>query len=180
MENTNKIITSTFEVLVTTGCNLKCSYCFEKKERGKKINIDKLIEFLKENPYIKRFSLFGGEPLLALDVIEKVIDYIENSELDENQKNSLLDSARGIITNGTLIPKFIKRIKKNKLHLQISLDGCKESHDLNRVFPNGNKTFDLLMESIKLCNENDIQYSLHGVLSKNTVKYLIIFVNYFF
>jgi uncharacterized protein len=172
--NCNDIIfPPTIEILITTNCNLKCAYCFEKKERGKKIDVEKLFELFRAFPALKSFSLFGGEPLLAMDVIESVINYIENdTSINENTRSTQLNSVRGIITNGILVPKLIEKIKKNKLNLQLSFDGCRESHDINRVFPNGKETFDLLLETIKICKENDVSYSLHGVLTKNNLIYL--------
>jgi uncharacterized protein len=53
-------------------------------------------------------------------------------------------------TNGTLInEEIVKFIKEYKVFLSISLDGDKHTHDKNRIFINGNGTYDKLLKNIE-------------------------------
>lgn len=64
-------------VLPTEQCNFRCKYCYEEFQKGKMpFSIqERLIQYLKKNIY-KHTSLsvswFGGEPLIATDVIENL------------------------------------------------------------------------------------------------------------
>lgn len=62
-----------------------------------------------------------------------------------------------IATNGILYstPKVQKFIKKNKnlLSIGISIDGTKEKHDLQRVYPNGKGSYDDVVKNIRLWKE---------------------------
>ncbi len=82
----------------------------------------------------------GGEPLLQFELIKYIInkfrDYFKND--DEMLKFSMT-------TNGTLLTEEIsKYICDNILYLSISLDGTKKTHDTNRVFPNGDGTYEIV------------------------------------
>lgn len=67
----------TLTLLVTEQCNFRCLYCYESFERGKMTEntINGIIAYLKRNlPLYSGLVInwFGGEPLLALDIIEKL------------------------------------------------------------------------------------------------------------
>uniref|UniRef100_UPI003080A974 4Fe-4S cluster-binding domain-containing protein n=1 Tax=Parabacteroides sp. TaxID=1869337 RepID=UPI003080A974 len=86
---------------VTEKCNLKCKYCglserlYEKHDvrefrdlpfEKAKLMINYLLELWNDNyvedmnlPFI--VSFYGGEPLLNIPLIEKIIDYIEKSNI---------------------------------------------------------------------------------------------------
>lgn len=158
------------EVLASASCNMGCEYCFEGKSKipNKFITFQQMKNFI-DNGYNESFYIFGGEPLLNLDVIEETINYIESLDLAEDRKNKLLKSARSITTNGTLIKNNIERIKKLKLKFQISIDGPKHVNDMNRYYKNKKSAYDDVLEGIRLCNENNIEWDLHGVLSPNAL-----------
>lgn len=75
---------------VTSGCNLRCSYCYEHHkgaehmsiETGRKI-VDYLLElyeqgdsdFINRNTRAVVLDFIGGEPLLEASLIEKICDY---------------------------------------------------------------------------------------------------------
>lgn len=75
---------------VTSGCNLRCSYCYEHHkgaehmsiETGRKI-VDYLLDlyeqgdsdFINRNTRAVVLDFIGGEPLLEASLIEKICDY---------------------------------------------------------------------------------------------------------
>lgn len=132
---------------LTDNCNFRCKYCYVKKEPKRmstetiKDSIDQLIEIAKANS-LKRIDLklAGGEPLLALDLLEFIVDYVKQFDIEIKIF---------IITNGSLVtPKIVKFLKKNKVMVAISLDGLQKYHDKQRVFANGNGTFKSVMKGI--------------------------------
>ena len=134
-------------VHLTEKCNLNCTYCYENK-RNKDIsfeNIKNLIDY--EISRKQKYSIiiyYGGEPLLQKSMIKNTIDYI-------NSKNCKTDFYFGITTNGTLLDDdFIKYMKENKfINVAYSIDGMKETHDLNRKTIDGNGTFDIVQTNAK-------------------------------
>lgn len=170
----------TLEILITSECNLRCKYCFEDKENKNNLDVDKLIDILRWGTPQTSVYIFGGEPLANINGLEKLLNYFkEEDRLFGNDKEKLISSCRGITTNGTLIKKNRKFIKENNIDCQISIDGCEDSCN-SRVFPNGKPAFDKIKESIDFCNENKINYSMHGVFSKDNIEYFHESVKFFF
>ena len=65
----------------TTGCNFACPYCFEPKKNPKTMTReveDRIIEYVRSRTLAENISLtwYGGEPLLAFDIIERLYDRI--------------------------------------------------------------------------------------------------------
>lgn len=58
-------------------------------------------------------------------------------------------------TNGTVFNDEINEfLLKNKFTIQISVDGKKEIHDINRIYSNGNGSFEKMKENTKFLREN--------------------------
>jgi sulfatase maturation enzyme AslB (radical SAM superfamily) len=116
-----------------------------------------------------------------LDKLLEAIKIIEeNKSIPEKRKRIVLNKFRTIITNGILIPQMVDKLKENNFEVQISIDGCKEAIDTNRVFPTGKGTYDKIMEAIECCAENEIKWSVHGVIDKETLPYLFETTKWFF
>lgn len=170
------------EIIVTENCNLNCKYCFVKENKKVSFNKEFIDEFLK-NPVGLKFYPFGGEVLLESDLLFYFIDKIKASnDINPAYKNSLLKSLKYIITNGTVFTdELVKKIKnEGGFNFQISLDGPKHVHDKNRVDFSGKGSFDRIKEGIEKLNKNNIEWSVHGVLNKDTIQYLFDFVRFIF
>ncbi|MEO0181755.1 MAG: radical SAM protein [candidate division WOR-3 bacterium] len=135
----------------TLNCNFRCFYCYETHPQGvmsKEVQ-DKLVEFAKERlEGSKSFQVtwYGGEPLLAFDVIENLSErFIEYCD----EKG--IDYSAFIVTNGYLLtPDKAKRLADLRVSgAQITLDGPPEVHDKRRVLANGGPTFWRIMENLK-------------------------------
>lgn len=71
-----KVICNVLGMIITERCNLECKHCL-RGCRSRKIMSDDVIEATLSNfDYIETLSLCGGEITLALDVVEKIINYI--------------------------------------------------------------------------------------------------------
>ncbi len=168
------------DILFTGRCNLRCKYCFEHDKFDRDIDGEKLNEYLSHNPLSSAFP-FGGEPLLVLDRLINAVKIIEkNPNIPEKRKNETLRKFRHIITNGILLPSCVDKLKKGNFAVQISIDGVKEANDLNRVFPSGAGTYDHIIKAIECCVENNIEWSIHGVIDKRTLPYLFETTKWFF
>lgn len=158
-------------ILPTLACNFRCPYCYEEKNIGKMSDevIDSIVKFVKQHISRARglhLSWFGGEPLLCMDVIEKL-------------SNSLIKLARvyrkgyssNITTNGYLLD--IGTFKKllydfHVTHYQITLDGCAEFHNKTRPLANGAPTYDKILENLIAIKEN-IKSGLFTILIRTNL-----------
>lgn len=112
---------------LTDRCNLNCKYCYLHQE-GYVIRPDiddGLIELLPEivkRLGVTKINFFGGEPLLAIDKIKKVIEKLKDTGVKF-----------GISTNGIIDKEEIRDlIRTYKISVQRSIDGCPEACSLNR------------------------------------------------
>ena len=63
-------------MIVTERCNLECEHCL-RGCRSNKVMTDDVIEATLSNfEYIHTLAICGGEVTLALDIVEKIIDYV--------------------------------------------------------------------------------------------------------
>jgi len=178
---TNPVFAVPCPDFLTTGkCNKKCKYCFEPEKIPDDIDSKLVKEYLSHNPCTSGM-IFGGEPLMAIDKVCEILDAIRNNpSVTKKRRDATLKKCRNLITNGTLIHKYIDIIKKYDLGAQISVDGCKEAHNLNRVYADGSGSWDDCIEAIQLCIDNDIKWSVHGVVCKNTLPYIFESFKWFF
>ena len=106
----------------------------------------KSIDFLREHSVDStqvNIGFYGGEPLLRFSLIKQIVAYAR-------EKFDGKELAFTITTNGTLLnEEIISYFEKEDVQLMISLDGPKEIHDKNRVFPNGQGSFDTVMENLE-------------------------------
>lgn len=133
----------------TLNCNFACPYCYEKGHRFSEMNEETqkdLLNFLDNYKSIKRLGIswYGGEPLLALDLIESLTEKILKKFND-------IDYDSNIVTNGYYLSKenAIRLKNINVKNVQVTLDGSKEIHDKRRILLNGTGTFDVILKNIK-------------------------------
>lgn len=139
---------------ITQCCNLRCGYCafsgrYENRSHSPrkmsyetcKQAIDLALSRSQDSPFFV-FGFYGGEPLLELPLIKKCVRYIRQQAPER-------DITFTITTNGTLLtPDVYKYLTENNFSVLISLDGPKHIHDQYRKFPNGQGSYDIIMENI--------------------------------
>lgn len=134
----------------TEQCNFRCSYCYEDFEIGRMK--DDVIQGVKEliarnATKIKNLNLswFGGEPLLAKNIIEDISTHAIAC-CDEQGVNLTAN----MTTNGYLLDVAMmeKMIGLRVRDYQISLDGKDEGHDKTRKLANGGGTYEKIMRNL--------------------------------
>jgi radical SAM peptide maturase (CXXX-repeat target family) len=152
----------TVTIVVTDDCNLRCKYCYitHKKSDNKmdikvaKAFFDRLLT-TDEMRYAESLILefIGGEPMIEAKLIDEIVDYfkLRAFELDHdwywNYRVSICTN--GVNYSSDDVQKLIKK-NYNKMSVTITVDGTKEKHDLQRVFPDGSGSFDIINENINL------------------------------
>lgn len=146
---------------VTDSCNLKCEYCvysdiyegFDHRKGQKlpfkkaKLILDYLIKVWSENKrYVSYKDLFlgfyGGEPLLNIELIKKIIDYV-----DLNCKGIRRKIIYTMTTNALLLDTYMDYLVEKDVHLLISLDGAKTGNSYRRT-PNNKDSFEKVFTNV--------------------------------
>lgn len=137
----------------TANCQLGCHYCGQSHSKNKMTDlvVQKTLERIKHILISQKYeklniTWYGGEPLLALSLIESFYSDIFNFCIDNNIKYN-----SDIITNGLLLkPEYFEKLmKSNVSSIQVTIDGPKETHDKRRITKGGKGTFDVIMNNLK-------------------------------
>ena len=144
---------------VTSGCNLRCAYCYEHHKSTEHMSIEtgqKIIDYLlglyekNDSDFINRntravvLDFIGGEPLLEAPLIEKICDYWFAECW--RRKIPLAPFTRiSFATNGQLwfSPEAQSLFAKyhELMSVTVSIDGVQELHDMYRLDEAGKGSF---------------------------------------
>ena len=160
----NSLTNKKFQLILfpTEQCNFRCVYCYEDFEIGKMPNW--LVEatktlILNKIPTLEYLSLswFGGEPLLAKDILFDIAEY--SLSLAEQYGCKL---SGDLTTNGLLLDiKTLTRLVELKQNsFQISIDGDKESHDKTRLTRSGRGSFDKIWARLQDAANTDLGFAI--------------------
>ena len=147
----------------TMNCNFKCWYCYETHVKGSRMSQDIIartnmfITSTAESPSLKQFALawFGGEPLLYFeDIVLPIMQHFTETCTAKNIVGSI-----GFTTNGYLITeKMASTFAKYPVtHLQITLDGSEEDHDMIRYVSKSRGSYREIIQNIKLLLQHGIR-----------------------
>ncbi len=153
------------QIELTLRCNGKCPFCsihsLPSSVIGKDMTTDQIKDLIDQiaDLGVLALSFTGGEPTLRKDLP----DLIYHTGVVHNFMN-------GIASNGYLLPQLLKKNRLEGLdYALLSLDYPKaELHDKWR----GIKTFDNVIESIKLANRYDIKPIISTVVMKDNIHFL--------
>jgi uncharacterized protein len=156
-----------FLFLVAYDCNFRCPYCFENAISGngkgwsKKVftknAADKAYEAMLElesnrKLHANQITLYGGEPLLALN--KEVVNYIVD-------KGVSLGYTFMAITNGYDLEHFENLLRPGVIEkLQISIDGDREKHDNRRTHFQTGRSYDKIMANMSLALKQGVSISV--------------------
>ncbi|MDR0460724.1 MAG: TIGR04084 family radical SAM/SPASM domain-containing protein [Nitrososphaerota archaeon] len=143
-----------FHVILTTGCNLQCRYCFGESlddfdenfsddlevdyslPRSVTYDVGLLRDFCSKDPNCV-LTFYGGEPLMQLESLRQIMD-------------NVVPNAYMMQSNGLLLDKLEAKYV-NKFHtLLVSIDGEEALTDFYR----GQGVFRKVIENLKLIKSN--------------------------
>ncbi len=126
-----------YHIILTKECNLNCSYCGGGSDSEPK-------EILYSTRYLEKFlsgdkapviEFYGGEPLLRIEAMKKIMDAIPGRFV--------------IQTNGLLLDKIEPDYLKKFHSILVSIDGTREATDGNR----GKGVYDRIFRNIGLIRQ---------------------------
>lgn len=155
---------------ITEQCNLRCEYCsYSGKYFKERVHSNKFMSFEVATAAIdffmkisetkrKMINFYGGEPLLAFDLVKEIVNYCKNKYKGNNYQFSLS-------TNGTLINDKVARfLIRNEILCYISLDGPEDVHDKYRKNSKGKGSFCKIMENLALLKHLNKSYYKENVI----------------
>ena len=149
-------------ILPTEKCNFRCAYCYEDFAIGTmphavRKSIKRYLDSRFEELDWIYLSWFGGEPLLAVNVILEISRYVER------RKNANAKHCGHVTTNGYLLTAkmFAELCELGVSKYQISLDGYGDGHDKTRIgLGNDRGTFDRIWGNLVAIRRCDIECSI--------------------
>lgn len=165
---------------VAHDCNLRCKYCFADEgdyngcrkiitaEVGKKA-----IDFVIKNSGPRKnieIDLFGGEPLMAFNIIKEIVDYGREQEKLHNKVIRFT-----MTTNATLLnDEIMEYIDKQMGNIVLSIDGRKSVNDNVRVRVDGSGSYDKILPKIRAMvdkRDKSKQYYVRGTFTRDNTDF---------
>ena len=154
-------------------CNLRCKYCFyedESENRSQKCygimsaeTADRLIASAVDatcDGAIISVGFQGGEPTMA------GLDYFRHF-IEEEKKYPSRRFTHSIQTNGYAIDEsWAAFLAQNNFLVGISVDGYKDLHDLHRLTPSGEGSFDRIAYNLELLKKHNVEFNALCVVTR--------------
>ncbi len=154
-------------LMPTEECNFRCIYCYEnfQKPAMSEFTQDAVVRFARQYLTNRKglvVSWFGGEPLVAMDVVRSLSQRL--IALCQEMKKPYSAS---MTTNGYLLSletfEELQGLRVN--HFQITIDGSRETHDKQRVLRGGQPTYNRILDNL-----NDIRLHARSRLWSITLR----------
>src|SRR5581483_10327731 len=145
---------------VANECNLGCSYCFAAQgdynsprrlmnEDTARASVDFLLANSGKHESVT-LVFFGGEPLMNLGLIKKLVDYATDAGKKAGKHVDF-----SMTTNATyLTPEVIQFLSDNRIGVSVSIDGPKKYHDLRRFYKGGTGSYDMIEPRVRALLQN--------------------------
>ena len=118
------------------------------------------------------FDFIGGEPLLEIKLIQEIVDYATKKMTHEEHRwrddYKIRLTTNGLMYSSLSVQHFITKYKK-RLNIVMSIDGTKYWNDINRVFPNGEGSYNHIIGNLKLWISQFPMVSTNMVVSHDNV-----------
>lgn len=161
------------EILLTTNCNMSCTYCIARdldkmvmdQDCGKSV-VDMFLS-LSEGAKEVEFTFTGGEPLLCLSTLKYLTWYSDNKAKSRGMNPSYI-----LKTNGTIIDAdIIEFLKLYNFRVVLSIDGLPAIHNNYRKANNGKLTHGAILINLEELLKNEItciaSLTVHPKQAKN-------------
>lgn len=161
-----------------SNCNMRCRYCYFSKEESNNLSYDnkndldinKILQVIKNFNKIKRVFIAGGEPLIYNDTFELI-------KILKEQKCQVVLCTNGLLLNSKIILQKLIDLKIDAI--SISLDSYDENYTnfwrqslkKENVFGNVVTGISKLIK-IKDEQRSKLKVGIYSVLTKNNISHL--------
>lgn len=158
--STNELLE--LHILPTEKCNFRCTYCYESFDQGRMTNetIASLKKFMATRiKTLKQLNIswFGGEPLVAKDVVIELTDYAKRiCEMHDVRFRC------GATTNAWYLtsPLFAELVNLGINSYQITLDGPQPIHDQYRLRALGAGSFARIWQNLLDIRDSSFDFAI--------------------
>lgn len=170
--------------VVTQDCNLRCKYCYMEKNDKNVMSLDvakKAVDYFidnKESLFIRDYVILdfiGGEALLEIKLIDQIVDYFRLATYKKKSKwfgrFRINVQSNGLLFDNEDFQRFLRKNKK-MVSVGITIDGTKEKHDLQRVFPNGGGSYDIVERNYRKAMQQGVVGGTKVTFGREDLKYL--------
>jgi uncharacterized protein len=149
-------------IMPTEKCNYRCVYCYEDFEQGRMAESvsDGIVRLLASRaPQLDHLTIswFGGEPLLAMAVIEKIMQGANSSAAEH-----AIQLHSGATTNGHLLtlPRLQRLCALGVTQYQITLDGPADVHNARRRQAKGAGDLATILANLHAACASDLPFAI--------------------
>jgi uncharacterized protein len=161
-------------IFLTSDCDLRCIYCYARA--GTKqiyLNfepIKEVVDYIFNNGKRTKSNVSftfhgGGEPTKNMEVLKEAVRYIRLKSKLTNIKSQIYISTGGFINK-----EKAEWIAKNLDFVQLSMDGMSKAQDKNRPTFKGDKSSNLVSQTLKILNKNNSNYCVRLTVTKFNLK----------
>ena len=178
---------------LSTACNMRCDYCYAPPRPGTPMSLETGRQAMDLGSGMTEGScgviFFGGEPLLYPDLIRELVAYGRHRECEDGRQFHFKTTTNGLALDGA----FLEFSLREDILIAISCDGIREAHDAHRRGPDGESTWDTVIERLDMLlaarpyssvlmvvNPDTAQHLTDsvGFLLDRQARYLIVSLNY--
>lgn len=174
---TNPDVAGPLELLVlqpTPFCNINCSYCYlpdrQSTRRMSPQTMAHAFRWVFESGLARDpFTLLwhAGEPLVL-----PVAYYEAAAEMLRTHNTGNIPVLQSFQTNATLIDeKWCTFLRREDVHLGVSVDGPDFLHDRHRRTRQGRGTLDRVLKGVHLLNDQEVPFDVITVLTADSLDY---------
>lgn len=160
-------------------CPLYCEYCYGSggeydtpSMRMSRSTMMQAVDYLFKyctNDNIVHINFFGGDPLLAFDLIKECVEYSEDKAKKYGKKIEFSVSTSALVIS----QEIIDFISQHNFSVSVSIDGTKYAHDKHRKFRNQNTSYDKVVAGFKQLMEKNDNILITATLTHHTIDEII-------
>lgn len=161
-------------IVTTRGCNINCVYCDFGGPTSQKTQMDpatavRAIDWMAERLAARGrrvfpLHLFGGEPLIAGDLVDGIVRHLKNVCADKGLRPFV-----DVSTNGVMSLERARWVGDHLDSVVISFDGPPEFQNRNRPGNGGAATFDIVDRTARHLGSTAVELSLRVCVTAESV-----------
>lgn len=170
--------------IVTKDCQLACKYCYlvgkNNQERMTFEIAKKAVDYILDNENMFEeesviWDFIGGEPLIEVELIDKISDYIKLKmyQMNHHWFNAYRFNltTNGINYSSKAVQKYVEK-NHDHLNIVITIDGTEKKHDINRIYKDGHGSYRDVVKNIPLWLSQFPQTSTKVTISSADIPYI--------
>ena len=160
-------------LFLTHRCNLRCRYCYNGPQFERTMSPETAqravgFAFAYEPSSLLVLSFFGGEPMLARELIEAVVDHAR-AEAERRRRRVRFS----LPTNGTILDEdWLAFLAANEFQIQLTLDGSREAQDANRCFADGRSSWTHVSQNLTRMLAAKLDVHVVSIVDPASVRFL--------